>query len=69
MEVLQFLECSNAVVRARSKKWLYAEEAPTNCGSRGQLSTTSHFSKVVGMSNPSLMARGLIKTLFTLLPR
>ncbi|KAL2742943.1 hypothetical protein V1477_008432, partial [Vespula maculifrons] len=54
------------VVRARSKKWLCAEEAPTYCGSRGQLSTTSHFSKVIGMSNPSLMACGLIKTPFTL---
>ncbi|KAL2733002.1 hypothetical protein V1477_015243, partial [Vespula maculifrons] len=61
-----FGECSNAVVRARSKKWLCAEEAPTYCGSRGQLSTTSHFSKVVGMSNPSLMACGLIKIPFTL---
>ncbi|KAL2747547.1 hypothetical protein V1477_004239, partial [Vespula maculifrons] len=61
-----FGECSNAVVRARSKKWLCAEEAPTFCGSRGQLSTISHFSKVVGMSNPSLMACGLIKTPFTL---
>ncbi|KAL2721880.1 hypothetical protein V1477_020835 [Vespula maculifrons] len=39
---------------------------PHICGSRGQLSTTSHFSKVVGMSNPSLMACGLIKTPFTL---
>ncbi|KAL2733268.1 hypothetical protein V1477_014236, partial [Vespula maculifrons] len=55
-----------SMVRARSKKWLCAEEAPTYCGSRGQLSTTSHFSKVVGMSNPSLMACGLIKIPFTL---
>ncbi|KAL2727565.1 hypothetical protein V1477_016841 [Vespula maculifrons] len=43
-----------------------AEEAPTYCGSRGQLSITSHFSKVIGMSNPSIMACGLIIIPFTL---
>ncbi|KAL2724906.1 hypothetical protein V1477_018767, partial [Vespula maculifrons] len=58
-------KCSNAVVRARSKKRLYAEKALTNCGSRGQLSTISYYSEVIDISNPSLMAFGLIKIPFT----
>ncbi|KAL2718207.1 hypothetical protein V1478_012083 [Vespula squamosa] len=62
-------ECSNAVVRARSKKRLYAEEAPTNCGSRGQLSTISHYSQVIDILDPSLMTFGLIKIPFVTFAR
>ncbi|KAL2736950.1 hypothetical protein V1478_002329 [Vespula squamosa] len=46
-------------LRDEAKKRLYAEEAPTNCGSRGQLSTTSHFFRG-SQYVPPMMTRGPI---------